>query len=86
MDDPVFQVKEAVAVSCRLDDAMSGCDRSGSSVEASIQWRAGCARVEVALTAAHAVEAGVVEELLTTTPATLEGVAALLTYIREGRH
>ena len=85
MDDPIFQVKEAVAVSCRLD-AMSGCDCSDSSVEASIQWRAGCARVEVALTAAHAVEAGVVEELLTTTPATLEGVAALLTYIRGGRH
>ena len=73
-------------MSCRLDDAMSGCDRSDSSVEASIQWRAGCARVEVALTAAHAVEAGVVEELLTTTPATLEGVAALFTYIRGGWH
>ena len=95
-DDPIFEViekhrwanarlEEAVAASHGLDDAMSDCDRSDSSSEGSIQWRAGCVRVEVALTAAHGVEAGVVQELLTTTPATLEGIAALLTYIRGGR-
>jgi len=95
-DDPIFEVtekhrwanarlEEAVAASHGLDDAMSDCDRSDSSSEGSIQWRAGCVRVEVALTAAHDVEAGVVQELLTTTPATLEGIAALLTYIRGGR-
>ena len=95
-DDPIFEViekhrwanarqEEAVAASYGLDDAMSDCDRSDSSSEGSIQWRAGCVRVEVALTAAHDVEAGVVQELLTTTPATLEGIAALLTYIRGGR-
>jgi hypothetical protein len=77
--------REAVAASPGLDDAMSDCDRSNSSSEGSIQWRAGCVRVEVALIAAHAVEARVVQELLTTTPATLEGIAALLTYIRGGR-
>jgi hypothetical protein len=94
-DDPIFEViekhrwanarlEEAVAASSGLDDAMSDCDRSDSS-EGSIQWRAGGVRVEVALTAAHGVEAGVVQELLTSTPATLEGIAALLTYIRGGR-